>query len=870
LAGLLMAICAVSLAGEVAPRLTAGPTVKREGGSTRISFSVSVATDVEVAILDAGGKVIRHLVAGLLGPKAPAPLKKDSLVQEVVWDGKDDRGQKAAGAAKVRLRVGLKAELDRYLGWNGLTLEQEIVGIAVDAKGDIYVASTERSWGRTLLTVISREGKYKRTAIPFSAKTPLARRKAFGVHKMPDGTEVPFVFNGHSGMTQFMVSALRDQDLVVHPAGHLVLTSANGSLSNHGPAQHLLAVHPEGGAPEKVAYVGPRVRKPVGFLGGAGNRDADMFNGLAVSPDGKYFYQARHTNHYRHKRDLAQCVYRLEWSDKSVGEPFLGKKQAGADDAHFNRIAGLATDSKGNIYVCDYGNKRLMVFSPEGKLLKKLEVANPYQVKVHPKSGVVYVLGRQITKRLKVKNSAITKYSSLADGMKKVAEHNSGKRLLKMALDPTASPPRLIVALYGGWWRHDKLCVMTDKGATLELGEQINNRRGVSYPLFGAVDRARNKYYVNSFMTGLDSIDLRSGKVSPLKLDHKNSRLEVTVRDNGDIYAASGWAWKMSRFGDKGKHLPLKDGGEKGWIGPWKMGQAGKRKLLARMKGRGQGGRGFAFGPDGNLYIIKMSQYSIGWVDVYSPEGKLLKEKVIDGIPHGSGGIGVDAAGNIYIGGNLRPATGTDFYPKGFEKAPTGKWVWYRGKKRPEPWNHLYFNTYLFHSGGIMKFPPTGGKFYTWRPGGRKPQPKPAGMPEGLPTYRSGYLSLNIAVKGMEWYVKGCSAVPTSGENWGDPSCTCWNVRINVDPYGRVFAPDTLRFCVGILDTAGNVITRVGRHGNADDGRRAADSGAKSAVYLAWPAFVDVAGDKLYITDTNANRVAVVKLEYAAEASAGL
>ena len=847
-----------SLAAETAPAITSGPTVTRDGDALRIAFTVSADDDVEVAILDAKGAVVRHLAAGLLGPKAPAPFAKGALAQEVVWDGADDRGNPVRGAV-VRVRVGLRPRLDRYIGWDGLTVDQNIVGLAVDDRGDIYVLSTENSWGRSLLTVISRDGHYKRTVIPFSSKTPKSRRAPFGTHTMPDGTEAPFVFNGHNGNTQFMISALRDQDVVVHPAGHLVLTSANGSLSNHGPAQHLIAVHPEGGVPEGVPYVGPRVRKAIGFIGGAGNRDANVFNGLAVSPDGAFFYEARFTSQYKYKKTRPHGVFRLRWADKTAETPFLGKQEAGADDGHFNNPMGLATDSNGNIYVCDYGNNRLMIFSPEAKLLRKIEVPTPYQVKVHPKTGAIYVLSRRTAKPIKVKASAIIKYAPLADGAAKQAEQKSAGRCFKtIAIDPTADPARLVVAVYGGWWTHDRLVTLTDKGDAFEVGRQLNNRKGLSYPLFASVDTVNGKFYVNSFMTGCDSVDLATGAVERMKLNLKNSRIEVVARSNGQVYAASGWAWALSRYDAAGRQVPLKEGNKKGFIGPWVMAKRGNKKLLARMKGRGQGGRGFAFGPDGNLYLLKMSQYESGWVDVYSPEGKLLKERLIDNVPHGCGGIGVDAAGNIYIGGNLRPLTGTDFYAAEFPAAPTDKWVWYRGK-RPAPWNHLYFNTYLFHYGGIMKFPPTGGRFYIWRPKGRKATPEPADMPDGLPTYRSGYLNLNIAVQGMAWYVSGCSPVPTAGENWGDPSCTCWNPRIAADPYGRVYAPHTLRFSVGILDTAGNVITRIGRYGNADDR-------AGPAVHFAWPAFVAVAGDSLYVTDSNANRVAVVALDYAAEA----
>jgi len=185
-----------------------------------------------------------------------------------------------------------------------------------------------------------------------------------------------------------------------------------------------------------------------------------------------------------------------------------------------------------------------------------------------------------------------------------------------------------------------------------------------------------------------------------------------------------------------------------------------------------------------------------------------------------------------------------------------------RFTKRPKPWSYTCFNAHLLHYGGVMKFSPKGGKFYIWRTRGRNKQPRPADMPAGLPTFRSGYLGQNIAVEGMEWYVRGCSPVPTSGEGWGDPSCTCWNVRIKADPYGRTYAPDALRFCVNVFDTAGNLITRVGRYGNADD--RGPD------VHLAWPAYVDVVGDELYVVDSNANRVAVVRMRYAAEGASGL
>ena len=91
-----------------AVRFTAGPEAVRAGGGARISFTVSAPIDVEVAILDARGKVVRHLAAGMLGKNAPRPFKKGLLAQEVLWDGNGDYGQKVTGV-KARVRLGLRA-----------------------------------------------------------------------------------------------------------------------------------------------------------------------------------------------------------------------------------------------------------------------------------------------------------------------------------------------------------------------------------------------------------------------------------------------------------------------------------------------------------------------------------------------------------------------------------------------------------------------------------------------------------------------------------------------------------------------------------------------------------------------------------------
>ena len=70
---------------------TEKPAVKKVGEDKyEITFAVKGGCDVAVSIVDADGKVVRHLGAGVLGPNAPAPFQKGSWKQTLYWNGKND------------------------------------------------------------------------------------------------------------------------------------------------------------------------------------------------------------------------------------------------------------------------------------------------------------------------------------------------------------------------------------------------------------------------------------------------------------------------------------------------------------------------------------------------------------------------------------------------------------------------------------------------------------------------------------------------------------------------------------------------------------------------------------------------------------
>ena len=86
-----------------------------------VSFSVAGPTDAAVDVLDAGGKVVRHLGAAALGGKNdPPPPFKPGLTQSIEWDLRDDAGKPATGGPfRARVRLGLSATFDRFIGWEG-------------------------------------------------------------------------------------------------------------------------------------------------------------------------------------------------------------------------------------------------------------------------------------------------------------------------------------------------------------------------------------------------------------------------------------------------------------------------------------------------------------------------------------------------------------------------------------------------------------------------------------------------------------------------------------------------------------------------------------------------------------------------------
>jgi DNA-binding beta-propeller fold protein YncE len=862
-------------------KLTGGVRVTRNGPGATISFETSEPVDVEVAILNSKGGIVRHLAAGLLGPHAPTPLKKNSLKQDLVWDGQDDAGQPATGAAPyaARVRLGAKPRFEKHLGWNGNRLNP-INAMACSPEGELYLLM--HPWGgrgRVEMRVLDREGKYKRTIMPYAANTPAAQTESVGQLTI-DQRRVPVVFNGHAHSLYPLTVGMRRQTLAWNPQGHLVAVSSPGTAFETGLPRHLLAFHPAGGAPVGTPFVGPEIRTPVGLLYGSGEGKDVCMDNTACSPDGKYVYYTGSTYLSRH------AVFRLYWGEgkgEGMEAAFFGEDgRPGADDRHLNDPQGMAVDRDGNLFICDRGNNRVAIVNPAGEFVDAFPVEDPEQIAIHPRTGHLYLVCRQRAwggprkdtspmsmdeyrawkARNKARMARISPRRSprllKLDAWKKGAPPAELIRLEDnvdlMALDPRSDPPRLWVTI------GHTLTPLTENGKTFARGKRSEGNPGLYYPGFIQADPARNRVLVRALGASykVNAVDLTTGA----KTSFLRGASEIALAPDGTIVASGTYgSGALLRFDPDGQPLP--------WPG-----QADNRLtgIPFNSLGLGLGQRGLTVAPNGDIYFVRANESKgvASRVDVFGPDGKKKRDALVDGMGLGDCGIGVDATGNVYLGVNVKPAG--KLYPAEFEgKIPPHNWLsWamWNYQYRDAPWDYSLRNEYLYHLGAVMKFGPEGGAFYGLgsfgRPGA-KTLPTPMLSAEQAPTdateYLSGYLYERIKVAGAQWRYAGMGIVPSSERKWGDNSCVCMTSRLAVDGFGRVFAPNVFLFCVDMLDTDGNRIARIGDYGNADD---------RAGAFFAWPAFVDVADDKLYVADSVNNRLSIVAFDYHDEATVAI
>lgn len=837
-------IAAVLLA-SVACRADVPVKVSSEAGGVRIAFTLEKLTDVEVAIVDAKGAVIRHLAAGMVGlEKAAEPLAPGKLEQSILWDRNDDWGRPVAAACKVRLRTGMAVRFGRTLG-GGPYMIGDPRGIALDADGNIYVYNQSyrtgggKSAGPRYIQVYSRDGKYLRTIMPYSSELGAEAVAPFGLLDTP-GVVTP---QNREGVWPQVYDL---EDIHLHTqttrAGRLMLVTPTGVkfIDSRGVPVNNFEAIPLWPA-DKPRFRNDRYDGPIFF---------------ALSGDGRRLYIAGPYASGRQSEALQKAwptgqVYVLDLAKPEGAQPFVKidfdrnrdeevpPAMRGMGRPAHGPVHGVATDAAGNVYVCDRANDRVAVFSADGKPVGQLKVAGPHLVAVHDSEAIYVVTVRPLAYR--TWEAKLWRFDGLEAKSQPVTldlPESAGRPTLALDVSDKGDVAWLTNVDGGKVWR-----VGRNDGRLAVLGElPISEDADFWGADRIAVDYETDDVYVNNGWSDMARFNGITGKGEVIGDARNlrgvwerdtNQRTNLTATDasigpDGVVYVRNGprYSGPITRWDRELKPLPV---------------AATQTHVFAKYiysrYGAGYGERGLTVLPDGRVYVISMYNWAKYFVHAFTVDGDPIDSGRLAGevraysnpedrtpvtsgligpLTSGCGGLQVDSRGNIYVGMQL--------FPDGYEPpAPFAGDGAYRGL-----------------SGSVFKFTPAGG---------------------GLTSAASGEKGIKV---GRQIVAGAVDVYPDYGPFSGrfGSQCACRNPRFAVDPFDRLLIPNAVRYSVSVRDNAGNEILRFGRYGNSDQTAIGDD------VALGWPIAVGVSREHVYVSDMLNRRVVRTDVSFATTTTA--
>ncbi len=856
MASLLVLLAALSPTPAGETSFSARPTAALAGDKARIAFAVSAATDIEVAILDAQGRIVRHLAAGVLdGPNPPPKPLRPGLHQELEWDGTDDAGKPAAGGPfKARVRLGLKPQFESFLLYDP-DASPEVENLAIGPKGEVYAfyrdPTANGNQGGMKVKVFDRQMRHIRQIVPFPADLPHERVKATGAFQDADGRIVPHCHNWHTLSFYPDTIAARGRSMssfsqpVVDPNGRLYWIVFGGRLC---------AVDADGGIPYDT-FLGPPMFPdspcPMGMPA------------LALSGDGKHLYAAgivASQDQWGIKSAPIPCVFRISLATREA-EVFVGKRdQPGKEGTLFTRPRGVAV-AGGLLYVADPAADRIAVINEADRsLVGQMKVTLPHIVQVHPRTGAVYLISYvpeekpSADGKCRIRDANLLKFASYKDDkpLYQVALPRTGlspnEGTHRIALDATVEPPLLWAPGLPYARTGRRIACYRDTGTAFEpvpLPDEPKAPWG-NGPRDLLVDRARGELYIK--VQGEQWHQLNEKTLERVRV------VQFPRSFGGPYMGSSGAQLGLDSAGNYITHCWGERSGLMRWTRdlkpfPWE----GRGTHRSDWGGMMTFQLNYMAIRDDEIYVIKPVQ-GPHHLDVYDM-GLNHKRCVVWNVRRGSCPR-VDAQGNIYITAPLRPLD-RDF-PEFFD-----------GKlgKIPDYFRSIgeghYWYAYMYAS--IVKFPPQGGAFI-WQETGRDKNDL-AGLPDAVrakPTVEFHYFQDGryphkvCGVQGAEWVRFGYSPYSET-YSVGTPACMCEGTGFDVDPYGRVFFPNLCQFRIEVIDGANNPITTFGHYGNQDSGGPDARV-PKPDIPLAWPTYVAVSDTHAYVNDTIGMRVVRVRL----------
>jgi len=895
------------------------PVVTREGDRVTITLETKGLCDVTVAVEDDKGRIVRHLASGVLGPNAPAPFRKDAKKQTLVWDGKNDKGEYVEDFGKIAVRVslGLKPRFERTLYWSpykaGQSGEQPTFCVAPEG---VYIYSIGQGRGNQCQRVMlfDHDGRYVRTLYPFPASDLERVQGLTWLAYPPDGRKFPLK-NPPESQTSLLPAPLTGGPALGFwdTTTRMVMTQDKEYVYLIGSYALRLA-KPGSGKPSVLK--GPEVAV---FL--KNFRFTPRLNpgSVALSPDGKWLYITGYSAYvgrsdYGHGwTNFLPCVTRMPSDCSKAPEAFIGPIAPEGTESPLNSPNSVAVDKEGRLYIADMF-KGLLIYSPEGKRLHRIDIDSPAFVQLAPDTGEIWVAswirqagygGPESGKTPEVKKNIILyRYSpylpdhppAQEEKMVLMRDERVHAPSHSVVLDFTGGATRMwfanAIPNYGSGplWRRMNVRILELKDGTFREAASFENlaRRDVVQsrpPRYG-----RQRVYVNP----ADGCAYIAEQIQPtvvsdvqcfdqlVKIDPETGRTAIVDLpfDAEDMaFDHEGRAYLrtdsiVARYDSKTwREAPIDYGRELNPVTHYGLKPTETRAGLFHRGGRGASGKIFGMGVNvkGELavsfYSTSVSNMSIANPGVRKPQTKIVVPGVKEWTPRVFPGRSTYAFIHVWDKyGRLK-----------FEDAVPG--LGEMSDFKIDRDDNLYMVSNMMLTGygkahpdrainTLVKMPAGKGRILT--DGKMAPIPLGATKPDRPPDARgfSGYRG-NVWLEGAEWALGGIGLNP---RDLSARACHCEaNVQIALDDFGRSFVPALHRYEVMVVDTAGNTVLRIGRYGNVEDGMPLVRKGGPpspraiggdEAAFVS-PKWLGVHSDRrLFVSDRGNYRVVSVKLGY--------
>lgn len=803
-------------------RLVEGPTVTREAGGVKIGFALDQPDDVLVRIVDTDGNTIRHLTCGMLGENAPAPLRQDALRQELVWDGNDDEGNPVMVPCKVHLAVGLTPRLDRFVAYDPAQMLRHVRGLEVDPQGRVYVSMIPDAMAEAEIVRFDRDGRHLDTVNPINPNLlPGELEDLYPEYNVVDGTAVP-AYRGYRPFFWFYCTGGAFNPIRIARDGKVHIACIRQWFSP-GPSPGPQVFTAEGTDPFWF-------RKPlwtqlivwaIDHKGFAYYRDVRASTEEGAAPtvvirkmniatgEPAHDFEYHGTERLPEKRDYLGTIGRpvggVLLIDARRGFDFLLDRSAAEGDGPSDgqRLAvarDIAVDRAGNIFVADATSVK--VYAANGRFLRTIDRIDL--------AGHEEPLGRPFG--IRTAGEALYVVARL--------DRDAGAHLVKFRMDAEAAPAALWEQPLDG----EAKLVAVDEAVSPPV-VWVGNGGGPA-TLTRMVDHGEHPaspQHIGGLRKGTlvapQAIAL-DGRGRIFVQDSEWGKLIRTTDDGSEWVEAEDNADKLySLLVDRRRGHLYRVDGDRGDRNSCRRYDLDMKNPLS-LEGTAHTNLG-GVDSQGNVYVAQSPTGT--WdggngprIDRFCPEGRLRQRAVCE-VFAGRGAFAMDPEGSFYVmdtcetvAGGRKDAPGPGaFHDLG---RPTGP-RWQRGDRK------LYSQSDV---GYLVKFDPSGGR-------------------RGDPTEL--------------WAQLGASPVMYH--------CCCRTTSNNVavDESMRVFAADATKYHVKVLDTAGNLIARVGAWGHHDC-RGPHSEYPQPEIAFDWPHSLDAAADALYVSDKRLRRIVKVKMDY--------